>query len=160
MVAAVPSNLEVTPDGNPDKERVTVPAFLPDSASMVITIDSLSSPCFAGGKFSGDADSLKRSLLEVTKNSFPAHMKSVVHISTKCTPGVILCGTLSVNFFEPEASKDFWDVGNATVWFPKINSSTTLFGANPEADIVNELFVAPAVEDNVTIPTLNGKNPS
>ena len=69
MVAAVPSNFEVTPEGNPDKERVTVPAFLPERALAVITIDSLFSPCFAGGKLSGDADILKRSLLEVTKNS-------------------------------------------------------------------------------------------
>ncbi len=149
--------MDVTPEGKPDKVRVTVPAFLPDNASAVITIDSLSAPWFAGGKLSGDADNLKRSLLEVTKNSSPAHMKSVVHRSTACIPDTILFGTLNVSFLEPEESNDFWEVGSATVWFPNINSSTTLFGANPDADKVNELFVAPAVEDNVTIPTLNGK---
>ena len=157
---AVPSKLAVTPEGKPDKLRVIVPAFLPESASAVITIDSLSSPCFAGGKLSGEADSLKRSLLPVTKNSSPAHMKSVVHKSIAWKPDAIWFGTFNVSFLEPDESKAFWLNGNATVWLPKINSSTTAFGANPDADKVNELFVEPAVEDNVTIPTLNGKNPA
>ena len=71
------------PEGKPDKSIVTVPASLPDRASAVIVILSLSSPCFPGGKSLGETLISNTSLDEVTKNSEPAHIKSVVHTSIK-----------------------------------------------------------------------------